>query len=150
MPTVDKAVAAVVRTVHGTRELLVFQHPQAGVQLPKGTVEPGEALDAATLRELHEESGLLLDVAPTPIGRWQRVLDGTFGEVANFDLHVWHVHLLEAPAELPDRWSHSAIGSPEEQGLEFKFHWLPIDADLQGKLDPVFRATVELLRGHFA
>jgi 8-oxo-dGTP pyrophosphatase MutT (NUDIX family) len=39
-------------------ELLVFRHPRAGVQLPAGSVEPGEAIDAAALREVVEETAL--------------------------------------------------------------------------------------------
>ena len=39
MKTIHKAVAAVVRRNGASSELLVFRHPKAGVQLPKGTVE---------------------------------------------------------------------------------------------------------------
>ena len=41
--------------------LLVFRHtdfPEAGIQVPAGTVEEGEALDLAVLREAEEETGL--------------------------------------------------------------------------------------------
>ena len=41
MKVVHKAVAAVDRDQGRESELLVFRHPLAGVQLPKGTVEPG-------------------------------------------------------------------------------------------------------------
>jgi len=37
---------------------LVFRHPSAGIQLPAGTVEAGEEIDAAVLREVREETGL--------------------------------------------------------------------------------------------
>jgi 8-oxo-dGTP pyrophosphatase MutT (NUDIX family) len=143
MAVILKAVAAVVRG--NGAELLAFRHPLAGVQLPRGTVEPGETPAAAALRELHEESGLLLEAEPVAIGTWERVLDGRFGEKASFDVHVWHVHLLAAPAGLPERWDHRASGSAEEDGLVFAFHWLPVDATLGQRLHPVFGATVELL-----
>jgi len=39
-------------------ELLVFHHPTAGVQVPAGTVETGETLEEALVRELFEETGL--------------------------------------------------------------------------------------------
>ena len=70
MKVVHKAVAAVVRDYGRGSELLVFRHPFAGVQLPKGTVEPKEAYAAAALRELHEDSGLHLALKPQPIGIW--------------------------------------------------------------------------------
>lgn len=41
--------------------LLVFEHPhvpEAGIQVPGGTVEAGELPEAAVLREAHEETGL--------------------------------------------------------------------------------------------
>jgi 8-oxo-dGTP pyrophosphatase MutT (NUDIX family) len=55
---IEKVTAFVTRTVNGRRELLLFQHPSAGIQIPAGTVEPGEAPEAAAIRETHEETGL--------------------------------------------------------------------------------------------
>ena len=58
MPTIEKVTAFVTReTPHG-RDLLLFEHPYAGIQIPAGTVEPGEAIAAAALREAFEETGL--------------------------------------------------------------------------------------------
>lgn len=45
---------------HGDR-LLVFAHPnapEAGIQVPAGTVEPDEPFEAAAMREAAEETGL--------------------------------------------------------------------------------------------
>lgn len=46
------------RSDSGAPELLVFQPLDVGVQVPAGTVEPGEAIDDAALREMVEETGL--------------------------------------------------------------------------------------------
>jgi 8-oxo-dGTP pyrophosphatase MutT (NUDIX family) len=148
MAIVDKAVAIVLRHRGAVPEVLAFRHPLAGVQLPKGTVEPGEDPAAAALRELHEESGLELEAAPLAIGRWERQLDGRFGEEPGGDLHVWHLFLIETREALPEHWTHRAEGSAEEDGLEFAFHWLPVDAALRARLHPVFGATVALLFAH--
>ncbi len=58
--TLEKVSAFITREGPEGRELLVFAHqnPLAGIQVPAGTVEPGEALDQAVLRETCEESGL--------------------------------------------------------------------------------------------
>jgi 8-oxo-dGTP pyrophosphatase MutT (NUDIX family) len=55
----EKVTAFVTRsTSHGT-ELLLFEHPRAGIQLPAGTVEADEPHAAAAAREACEETGLL-------------------------------------------------------------------------------------------
>ena len=55
---VDKVVAFVTRKRNGVKELLLFRHPRAGVQIPAGTVEDGESLKTALKREVYEETGL--------------------------------------------------------------------------------------------
>lgn len=53
-----KVTAFVVRVTSTGTELLLFEHPHAGIQLPAGTIEPGETPEAAALREAREETGL--------------------------------------------------------------------------------------------
>jgi ADP-ribose pyrophosphatase YjhB (NUDIX family) len=62
MGAIEKVTAFVTRIVQGRQELLLFEHPYAGIQIPAGTVEPGEAPEAAAIRETQEETGLI-DVA---------------------------------------------------------------------------------------
>ncbi len=59
-PTIAKVTAFVTRRAPSGdgHELLVFRHPDAGIQLPAGSVEPGESPAAAALREVEEETGL--------------------------------------------------------------------------------------------
>lgn len=54
---VEKVVAFITRERQGRRELLVFDHDMSGTQVPAGTVEYGEELEAAVLREVWEETG---------------------------------------------------------------------------------------------
>ena len=48
--TMHKVAGFVTRDHGGVRQLLVFRHPSAGIQLPAGTVEPEEAVEAARTR----------------------------------------------------------------------------------------------------
>ena len=56
--TVHKVTAFITRDLKDHREILVFQHPTAGIQLPAGTVEPGEDIETAVIREAQEETGI--------------------------------------------------------------------------------------------
>jgi 8-oxo-dGTP pyrophosphatase MutT (NUDIX family) len=56
--TLDKVTAFVTRKRAAGLELLVFAHPSAGVQLPAGSVEPGEEPAVAAVREVVEETGV--------------------------------------------------------------------------------------------
>ena len=55
---IQKVTAFIVRERNGVKELLVFKHPTAGVQIPAGTVEKGEDIETAVKRETYEETGL--------------------------------------------------------------------------------------------
>ncbi len=55
---VQKVTAFIIRERNGVKELLVFKHPTAGVQIPAGTVEKGEDIETAVRRETYEETGL--------------------------------------------------------------------------------------------
>ncbi len=63
----QKVTAFITRETPEGRELLVFKHPFAGVQLPAGTVEPNEPLEKAVLRETREETGLV--IAPAQVSK---------------------------------------------------------------------------------
>jgi len=56
MPTIHKVAVFITR--HNDTELLVFEHPYAGIQIPAGTVEEGETPTQAAVREAAEETGL--------------------------------------------------------------------------------------------
>jgi 8-oxo-dGTP pyrophosphatase MutT (NUDIX family) len=54
----EKVTAFVTRSGPLGEELLLLEHPFAGVQIPAGTVEEGEAPEDAVRREAAEETGL--------------------------------------------------------------------------------------------
>jgi 8-oxo-dGTP pyrophosphatase MutT (NUDIX family) len=65
---VEKVTAFILRPTPDGRMLLLLEHPFAGVQIPAGTVEPGETPEQAVVREILEETGLQITSVPVPIG----------------------------------------------------------------------------------
>jgi 8-oxo-dGTP pyrophosphatase MutT (NUDIX family) len=58
MPPLHKVTVFITRTAPSGQLLALFQHPYAGIQIPAGTVDPGEMPEAAAFREAAEETGL--------------------------------------------------------------------------------------------
>ena len=115
-------LAYITRSREGKKELLVFrqQHlEEPPLEVPGGTVDPGETLEAAVLREVAEESGL---VALTPHG-----LVGTAYFLWEGTLHHRHFYHFTAMEEAPDTWSHTVTAGEEDLGLVFLYHWLPLE-----------------------
>ena len=131
--------------------LLVFQHPEdRSMQLPKGTIEPGEAPEDAVRRELLEESGIHYTGALEPLGTMERYCEAGIEGNTHRHPQLWHLFLMRAALPLPESFDHVAVGSPEEDGLVFSFSWLAHDAPLGGFTAPyaqVITRVRETLRG---
>jgi len=56
---IHKATCFITLAGKSGTELLLFNHPGVGVQIPAGTVEPGENPEIAAQREAAEETGLV-------------------------------------------------------------------------------------------
>lgn len=131
---VRKACAYVTR---GESELLVFEGPgHDGLQVPKGTVEPGESPREAVCREVVEESGLatFAGVSHLVTDVWKRRDSPPKRYVRNF----YHVPVHDAP----DSWTHIVTGSGRENGSAFEFSWveLPTSAEFALDLDDYLHA----------
>jgi 8-oxo-dGTP pyrophosphatase MutT (NUDIX family) len=107
-----KACPVVVRRGPSGDQLLVFRHPEAGVQLVKGTIERGEDPAGAALRELAEESGIRDACVIRNLGTWD----------AGYDRQVWAFLEMNVADVLPQEWTHR---TNDAGGLEFSFFWHP-------------------------
>jgi len=146
MKTVHKACPCVIRPTDGYFELLAFRHPLIGLQIAKGTVDPGESTDRAALRELKEESGLEEARILSKIGIYERITGAGPGENGASEKHIWHLYHVQS--KHPDNlecWSHQASGSPEEEGLEFSFFWLELNGEYSREFHPVFLDVIRLV-----
>ncbi len=119
---INKVLAYVTRG----DELLVFRHrdfPEAGIQVPAGTVEEGESPNDAVLREVYEESGL--DQV-----RIVRLLGSYLHDAAPYrdETHRRHVYHLETTGPVASAWLHHesspSDGSPP---YAFSFCWMKLD-----------------------
>lgn len=107
--------------------LLVFEHtdfPDAGVQVPAGTVEQGESPREAVLREAREETGLERLRLVRYLG--ERTFDlQNVGRTGVEQRHFFH---LVAEGELSETWRHAEMdpsdGSPAP--IWFRFYWVSL------------------------
>jgi 8-oxo-dGTP pyrophosphatase MutT (NUDIX family) len=125
-PIIDKAVAYITRY----EKLLVFDHPgipEAGTQVPVGTIEPGEPPDEAVLREAYEETGL----APLVMRRFLGEREFDIRPFGRDEIHHRHFYHLEFNGDAPDRWRHFEE-QPSDGGepVEFELYWadMPLEA----------------------
>lgn len=126
-----KACPILIRYRAGDLEVLAFRHPLAGTQLVKGTVEEGEDMADAALRELKEEAGIDARVA-RPLGVSSEILEG----------QSWVFHLCSA-GRLPDEWTHHCL---DDGGHDFHFFWHALDAPAGDDWHPVHRAALDFVR----
>ncbi|QNK68222.1 NUDIX domain-containing protein [Variovorax sp. PAMC26660] len=141
--TIPKACACLV---DARGRLLVFRHPEDGnMQLPKGTIEPGESPEVAVRRELLEESGIDYTGELHSLGTLDRECEA--GVEGNTHRHpqLWHLFLMRADRALPETFEHMATGSPEEEGLMFSFSWLTASDAIEDFALP-YRQTIERVR----
>jgi 8-oxo-dGTP pyrophosphatase MutT (NUDIX family) len=107
--------------------LLVFEHthhPEAGIQVPAGSVDPGEPLQEALLREVREETGLEQVEVRAYLGEQEHDL-AQYGLSGVERRHFFH---LECTGEVAERWRHfehyPSDGSPGP--IEFAFYWVKL------------------------
>jgi 8-oxo-dGTP diphosphatase len=110
--------------VTGPNGLLILEHPQhpeAGLQVPGGTIQEGEERSRAAVREAEEETGLSGVKLKSCLG------------VQGFDMRpfgieerqtAWYFH-LECIRSAPKTWYFHEAHSVREP-IPFRFYWSPL------------------------
>ena len=136
---VHKVRAYVWRQRDGKYELLVYcepDHPEAGIQIPGGTVDEGEELISALKREMFEECGR--DFAL----EWHHVESYEFTHPITGKTQIENIFTALLKEQSPDEWEHLVTGGGEDDGIRFAYSWLSVYAASE-KLWPWMSAPLE-------
>lgn len=109
------------------RQLLVFiqpDYPEAGVQVPAGTVGEGEPLDDAVLREAQEETGLSGLVIEAYLGTRVYDLRPITGDEVDIHRHYYHLS-YPGPVKTArwQNWEETPSGG-ETEPILFELYWV--------------------------
>lgn len=121
-----KVLAYITKGENAEREILVFEHkdfPEAGLQVPGGTIEKDELLIDALYREIEEETG---------INREELELKGKVNKTNYFPEHknvvyernIFHLKFI---GEVHSRWEYRVNGGGKDDGMIFCHRWVPIN-----------------------
>lgn len=105
-PPVAHAAVGVGAIIVSEQRLLLGRHHRGTIELPGGTVETGESFEAAVVRELGEESGLIarpedVQLLGTLVDHVEGVLRVTVGAL----VHVWQGQPATQPNESIGEWA---------------------------------------------
>ena len=113
---------------HGTN-LLVFRHPnspEAGIQVPAGSIEAGESPEAAVMREAFEETGLNGLKLIAYLGETTYDMSSWDGDPAQ-QRYFFH---LELHGQAPTTWHHDETDGGKSKPIVFEFFWTRIPEDI--------------------
>lgn len=124
---VDKVVIYITRG----DQLLVFTqpaYPEAGIQVPAGTVEPGEAYGAAARREATEETGLTELVGWRYLGMRERDMV-VYGRDEVQRRYFFHARCDSHDTQESWEWIERSPSSPEHgEAIVFALTWVSLAA----------------------
>lgn len=111
--------------------LLVFEHadyPDAGIQVPAGSIEPDETPEQGVMREAFEETGLEGLVMVEFLGMIEHDL-AIYGREEIHHRYFFHLTCDHKP---PETWSHMETNRSDgnSEPLEFCFYWAALPDDV--------------------
>jgi 8-oxo-dGTP pyrophosphatase MutT (NUDIX family) len=124
----------VIRSTGAGLELLVVDHADddpsqsSGTQVPTGSMLPFESLDAAALRQVEEECGLVDVTFRRQLGAVELGLHEPGGPSLTTYVE------MGAPPGGPEAWRHHVSGDGPDAGMTFSCRWqlLPLGLQLAG------------------
>jgi 8-oxo-dGTP diphosphatase len=132
-------------------ELLVFEepdHPAPDLQVPGGTLDPGESCLQDARREFTEETGLSLDIALESFADQDRLIENVPGSLPGLHRRRhFHGRVRDKPAT---EWEHFET-SPSTGGppIRFRLFWVDLfapDTPAETRFFEGFGAQLETLR----
>lgn len=123
---IHKACAVALHPDGAPARIVAFEHPIAGHQLVKGTIEPGEPPLKAAARELWEETGVSVRSG---------LMLGQSTEIAKGE--TWHFALLRPSPNVLTTWRHQTV---DDHGHVFACYWQPLEGPhpFRGDFDRAF------------
>lgn len=125
LPVKQKVLTYITRQNH----LLLLLHPfapEAGIQIPGGTLHEGESPAAGALREAQEETGLTGLYVAVKLGEQQHDMS----DYGIAQLHHRHFFHLICDQPTPDIWRHGEFdpsdtpASSRTEPIIFEFQWV--------------------------
>jgi 8-oxo-dGTP pyrophosphatase MutT (NUDIX family) len=121
MSNIPDKVRAVIFYRKPSLKVLVFDqpdYPEAGVQIPGGTVDPGEKLEETLERELVEETGVSFK------GKRSFINSRVITHPVTGNEQREHTFCIEVSADsLSETWTHNVTGGGEDEGINFRYYW---------------------------
>lgn len=129
----NKVCPVILRKKDQILEVLLFKHPTAGIQLVKGTIEKSERIFQAAIRELYEESGIVVEK--------QHCYDWGSHQISN---QTWYFIFCDTSSQnLKDQWSYETL---DDYGYRFEFFWQNINACNIPDLPFKYAQALDLIR----
>ena len=127
--------------------LLLFRHvysPEAGIQVPAGTIEAGESPEEAVLREAFEETGVSDLTLDCFLGEQVRDMS----EFVQGEINHRYFYHLRCPVDPPDIWKHEERNpstGPEPMPLIYEFFWASLPDGIPSLIADHDKMVPELL-----
>jgi 8-oxo-dGTP pyrophosphatase MutT (NUDIX family) len=119
----NKVLAYILRPTNTGPELLVFAHrdyPEAGLQVPGGTLDEDEDPQAGVLREVKEEAGLENFTEVKLLGEIDYVA------TEKKEIHHRYFFQLTYREACATAFAHTVSAGDEDEGLVFLYRWVPL------------------------